>query len=168
MAFYDVQNFPRGFPRKHSKASCIRKSYSGRSRAHLAASTEWVSSQTNESCLCKSISPFTVGLYGSPCDYVIHVGLIATSHVSLITSFQPPLTLRLLRGLHVSDVSGYLIISVKVSCRNITCESIPGCPPPFLFFVGAKGEPGNKAREEVLHVYILFHTLVSLWLGRLL
>ena len=79
LAFYDVQNFPQGFPRKLSNASRIRKSYSGRSRAHLATSTEWVSSPTNKSCLCKSISPFTMGLYGSPYDYVIHVGLIATS-----------------------------------------------------------------------------------------
>ena len=94
MAFYDAQNFPRGFPRKHSNASRIRKSYSDQSRAHLAASTEWVSSQTNERCLCKSISPFTMCLYGSPHDYVIHVGLIATTHASLITSFQPPLILK--------------------------------------------------------------------------
>ena len=32
-----------------------------------------------------------MGLYGSLYDYIIHVALIATSHVSLITSFQPPL-----------------------------------------------------------------------------
>ena len=32
-----------------------------------------------------------MGLYGSPYDYIIHVALIATSHVLLITSFQPPL-----------------------------------------------------------------------------
>ena len=38
--------------------------------------------------MCKLISPFTMGLYGSPYDYVIHV---ATSRVPLITSFQPPL-----------------------------------------------------------------------------
>ena len=36
MAFYDTQNFPWGFPRKHSNALHVRKSYSGRSRAHLA------------------------------------------------------------------------------------------------------------------------------------
>ena len=61
---------------------------SSQSRAHLAVSTEWVLSQTNRSCLCESSSPFTVGsLY----DYVIHISLFATSHVSLITSFQPPL-----------------------------------------------------------------------------
>ena len=77
---YDVQNLPRGFPRKHSNASPIRKSYSGQSRAHLAASTEWVSYQVNESCLCKSISPFTMKLYSSTYDYVIHMPLI-----------QPPL-----------------------------------------------------------------------------
>ena len=35
-----------------------------------------------------------MGLYGSPYDYVFHVAIIATSRsrVSLITSFQPPLT----------------------------------------------------------------------------
>ena len=27
MVFYDVQNFPQGFPRKHSNALCIRKSF---------------------------------------------------------------------------------------------------------------------------------------------
>ena len=32
-----------------------------------------------------------MGLYGSQYDYVIHVALITNSHVSLITSFQPPL-----------------------------------------------------------------------------
>ena len=37
------------------------------------------------------------------------------------------------------------IIAVTSSCRDITCESIPGSPPPFLFLVGARGEPGNEA-----------------------
>ena len=46
-----------GFPRKLSNVSHIRKSFSDRFRAHLAAPTEWVSSQTNKNCLCKSISP---------------------------------------------------------------------------------------------------------------
>ena len=32
-----------------------------------------------------------MGLYGSPYDYVIHVAIIATSRIPLITSFQPPL-----------------------------------------------------------------------------
>ena len=35
MLFYDSTNISRGFPRKHSNASCTRKSYSSRSRAHL-------------------------------------------------------------------------------------------------------------------------------------
>ena len=91
MAFYDARGFLLGFPRKHSNTSHIRKSYSGRCRAHLAASIERVSSQTNKNCLCKSISPFTMGLSGSPYDYVIDVALIVTLHVSLITSCQPPL-----------------------------------------------------------------------------
>ena len=85
------QKFLRGFPRKHSNVSHIRKSKSSQSRSQLAVSTEWVSSQTNKSCSCKSISPFTMGLYGSLYDYVIHTVLLATSHASLITSCQPPL-----------------------------------------------------------------------------
>ena len=91
MAFCDAQNFTCGFPRKHLIALRIRKSYSNQSRAHLATSTEWVSSQTNESCSCQLISPFTMDLkvYGSPYDYVIHVGLIVAMCISLITSFQP-------------------------------------------------------------------------------
>ena len=39
------------------------------------------------------ISPFTMGLYGSLYDYVIHAGIIATTCLPLITSFQPPLLL---------------------------------------------------------------------------
>ena len=70
--------FPWESPRKILR---VIKCHSGRSRAHLAVSTERVSSQTNESCLCKSSWPFTMGLYGSQYDYVIRV--------SLITSFQP-------------------------------------------------------------------------------
>ena len=57
----------------------------------LAASTERVSSQTNKICLCKSVSPFTMGHYGSPYDYVIYIAIIATSCVPPIT-FQPPLS----------------------------------------------------------------------------
>ena len=45
----------------------------------------------------------------------------------------------------MSDVSGYLILSAKSSYRNIMCELVPGSPPQFLFFVRARGEPGNKA-----------------------
>ena len=58
---YDAQNFPRRFPRKCSmrKGKC----YSSRSGSHLAVSTEWVLPQTNETCLCKSSSPFTMGFY---------------------------------------------------------------------------------------------------------
>ena len=47
----------------------------------------------------------------------------------------------------MSDVSGYLMVSAKSSCRDITCESVPGSLPPFLFFVGARGEPGNEAMD---------------------
>ena len=45
----------------------------------------------------------------------------------------------------MSDVSGYLIVSAKASHCDFTCKSIPGFPPPFLFYVGARGEPGHKA-----------------------
>ena len=38
------------------------------------------------------MQPLTYGRYGSQYDYVIHVALIATSRVLLITSFQPPLS----------------------------------------------------------------------------
>ena len=63
-------------------------SYKDRPRANqLVASTEWVSSQTNESCSCKSTSPFTMG-FSSLYDYVIHVGLI-------VASFQGPALSRL-------------------------------------------------------------------------
>jgi len=72
MGFYDATNFLRKFPSKHSNALCIKKSYSSQSKAHLAVSTEWVSFQTNESCSCKSSSPFTMGLYGSLYDCVCH------------------------------------------------------------------------------------------------
>ena len=37
------------------------------------------------------------------------------------------------------------MVSAKSSCRDIMCESVPGSPPPFLFSVGARGEPGNEA-----------------------
>ena len=40
LAFCDEQNFLRGFPRKYSNVSRIRKSYSNQSRTHLAVSTE--------------------------------------------------------------------------------------------------------------------------------
>ena len=47
------------------------------SRGHLAVSTKWFSSQTNENCLCKT--SFTMGLcaYGSLYDYIILITLIA-------------------------------------------------------------------------------------------
>ena len=63
---YDVQNLPR----KHSNASPIRKSYSSQSRAHLAASTEWVLMKA----VC--VNQFHVSLWTS----------IAASHY-----IQPPL-----------------------------------------------------------------------------
>ena len=63
MGFHDPKNLSRGFPRKHSNASRIRRSYSGRSRsrAHLAVSTKRVSFQTSE--------------FAFTYDYVIRVAL---------------------------------------------------------------------------------------------
>ena len=39
------------------------------------------------------------------------------------------------------------MVSAKSSCRDITCESVPGSLPLFIFFVGARGEPGNEANN---------------------
>ena len=44
----------------------------------------------------------------------------------------------------MSDVSGYLLGSAKAPCHDITCDSVPGSPLPFLFFDGVRGEPGNE------------------------
>ena len=44
--------------------------------------------------------------YGSPYDYVIHIGLITTSRASLISSFQPPL------------------IAKSVVCTDILCSCV--------------------------------------------
>ena len=41
------------------------------------------------------------------------------------------------------------MVSTKLLCCNITCESIPGSPPPFLFFVGVRGEPRNDYTQIV-------------------
>ena len=48
MAFDDGPSSRRGFPRNRLNASLIMKDYSGRSRAHLAVSTERVLFQTSE------------------------------------------------------------------------------------------------------------------------
>ena len=65
---FSVQNFPQGFPKKHSNTLHIKHSYSA----------EGVLSQATESCLCKSSSPFTMGHYGR--HYVIHLALIAVTN----------------------------------------------------------------------------------------
>ena len=41
------------------------------------------------------------------------------------------------------------MVSAKLLCCNITCESIPGSSPPFLFFVGARGEPRNEDTQII-------------------
>ena len=45
-------------------------------------------------------------------------------------------------------VTTFLIIAVMLSCCDITCKLVPGSIPPVLFFIGARGEPGNEARSE--------------------
>ena len=70
----------------------IIKCHGRQSRAHLAVSTERVSFRTKNGCLWKPILHFTMGLYSSLHDYIIHITLIATSRISLITSFQHPLS----------------------------------------------------------------------------
>ena len=46
-------------------------------------------------------------------------------------------------------VMTFVIIAVTSLCCNITCELVPGSPPPFPFFFEARGEPGNKASVAV-------------------
>ena len=91
-----------GYSQVSSKIDCYEcfpvensARHSGWSKAHLAISTEQV---PNKGCLCKSISIFTMGLYSSPYDYIIHVALIATSHVSLITILLCHYHISLLQG----------------------------------------------------------------------
>ena len=43
------------------------------------------------------------------------------------------------------------MVSAKLSCHDIMCKSVPGSPPPFQFFSGARGEPGNEAMLSILH-----------------
>ena len=45
--------------------------------------------------------------------------------------------------------------SAKASCQDITCESIPGSPPPFLFFVGV------SLGTRLLHGHIAIITKLS-------
>ena len=88
MAFYDVQNLPQGFPRKHSNGSRRRKGYSGWTRAHLPVIPESVLSQTNESCLCKFDFTFHYGPLGQPVCYIIHISLITTLCISKSLAFN--------------------------------------------------------------------------------
>ena len=125
----------------------VIKCHSGQSRAHLTVPTERVLFQANESCLCKSIWPFTTGIYGSPYDYVIPVALVATSRVTNITSFQPPLrtdvgrtfgSVRVMKGLKVTEIplpSSWihsLIMDIFTTCEScvghvlVMCRSCDG------------------------------------------
>ena len=66
MALDDEQSSLGGFKRNRSNASLIMKDYSEQSRVYLAVNPKQVRVP-----LCKLISHFTMGLNGSPCDYII-------------------------------------------------------------------------------------------------
>ena len=60
----------------------------------------------------------------------------------------------------MSDISGYLMVSAKLSRRNITCKLVPGSPHLFFFFVGARGEPGNEGKpgyDEGTLLYTVYY-----------
>ena len=46
----------------------------------------------------------------------------------------------------MSNVSGCLMVRAKSSCCDIMCN---GSPHLFLFFVRARGKPGNEAIHNV-------------------
>ena len=46
--------------------------------------------------------------------------------------------------------------AVTSLCSDITGELIPGSPPPFWYFVGMRGEPGNEARLFLIQCVSLF------------
>ena len=55
----------------------------------------------------------------------------------------------------------YTIVELLEKRETFTIlASFPGSPPPFLFFVGARGEPGNEAITIYLYicVYFVVHT----------
>ena len=65
------------------------------------------------------------------------------------------------RGLHVSDVSGYLLVSAKSSSRDITCESIPGSLPPFYFSSEWGAEGGNEASAMTNFIVVVIVIVVK-------
>ena len=69
----------------------IIKCHSGRSRAHLAVSTEQVSFQTSEGAVVKIDFTFHYGPLWQPVRLSDHVALIAIPRAQLITSFLPSL-----------------------------------------------------------------------------
>ena len=50
------------------------------------------------------------------------------------------------------------MVNAKASCHDIMCKLIPGSPPLFLFFIGVRGEPRNKA---TFVAYMRRHSTVS-------
>ena len=65
----------------------------------------------------------------------------------------------------MSDVSGYLIVSAKSSCCDITCESVPGSPPPFLFLLGRGESLGTRlpplCKLHVCHLLMYMFAVTS-------
>ena len=58
-------------------------------------------------------------------------------------------------------VMTFVIVAVTSSCCDITCETVPSSPPPFLFFVGAKGEPGNEVTVSLNYEALLLKDNIS-------
>ena len=91
MAFYDMHISLRGFPRNCSNASLITKDYSGRSRAHLAVSTERVLFRTSEGAVVKIDFTFHYGPQWHPIRLCHSRSTNCYPCAPLIISFQPPL-----------------------------------------------------------------------------
>ena len=85
---HDVRN--NGIPRNRSNASLITK---GDQELTWQYPLSKFHSKQARVLLCKSILHFTMGFYGSPCDYTqnhcLSILYVTTSRASLITSFQP-------------------------------------------------------------------------------
>ena len=89
LCYFMTPHYSRGFPRKHSNGSHTRKSYSGRSKAHLAVSTERVWFQTRGGAL--GVNRVRLLLWATMAARILrHHVVIARLRASLITSFQPP------------------------------------------------------------------------------
>ena len=78
----------------------------------------------------------------------LRLGPLCVLHMVSPTKSQLTFSVANIIAVRISLSHGYINASrpaVMSLCHDITCELVPGSPPPFLFFVGAKGEPGNEA-----------------------